>query len=170
MFKILTISIFNKFLFALALISVILSFSLEYVFSFTPCKLCLYQRYLWILLFFVCLLNLTINKDYLRNSLLVTMILLTTISFLSFYHSGIELGFFNNIISCVANQNILANSLEELDYIIRNTKNSNCAFPKVFLLKLSLSNLSFILSSLLLLISLKIYKKYIFKKYVVKKN
>ena len=47
---------------------------------------------------------------------------------------------------------------------IRNTQNIDCAFPKFLILNLSLSNLSFIFSSVLFLLSLKTYKKNIFKK------
>ena len=82
---------------------------------------------------------------------------------LSFYHSGIEFGFFNNIISCISEDNETANSIEELDSLIRNKKNMDCAFPKFKIFNLSLSNLSFLLSTSLLLLCLKKYNRNIFK-------
>ena len=90
------------------------------------------------------------------------LITLAIILFLSFYHSGIELNLFKNVISCNFDSNNLVNSIEELDFMIKNTPNINCAFPKFRILNLSLSNLSFIFSSVLFLLSLKVYKKSIF--------
>ena len=162
MIKFLEINLFDKVLASIVFTAVLFSFFLEFFLSLTPCKLCLYQRYLWLFLLLVCLLNVTkINKNkYIKIIIIIT---LCTIISLSFYHSGIELGIFNNIISCVSDKNKTANSIEELDFLIRNTKNIDCAFPKFKIFNLSLSNLSFIFSISLLLICLKVYKKDIFK-------
>ena len=54
---------FDKILAAIVLTSVFLSFFLEYGVSLTPCKLCLYQRYLWISLLLFCALNILLNKQ-----------------------------------------------------------------------------------------------------------
>jgi hypothetical protein len=94
---------------------------------------------------------------------MIITITLCGIIILSFYHSGIEFGFFNNIISCISENNETANSIEELDFLIRNTKNVDCAFPKFKVFNLSLSNLSFLFSTSLLLLCLKKYNRNIFK-------
>ena len=94
---------------------------------------------------------------------IIIMLILCAIISLSFYHSGIEFGVFNNIISCISENNETANSIEELDFLIRNTKNMDCAFPKFKIFNLSLSNLSFLFSTSLLLLCLKKYNRNIFK-------
>ena len=161
MFNLLEKYYFNKILAGIVLASVLLSFFLEYTANLVPCKLCLYQRYVWLFLLLLCFLNILLNNNKKFIEIIILFTLAIIIS-LSFYHSGIELNLFKNIISCSSDNSDIVNSIEELDYIIKNTQNINCAFPKFRILNLSLSNLSLIFSSVLFLLSLKAYKKSIF--------
>ena len=158
----LKINLFNKFLAILVFASVIFSFFLEFFLNLIPCKLCLYQRYLWLFLLLACIINLKQSSKSRYIEIIITITLCAIIT-LSFYHSGIEFGFFNNIISCTSENNETVNSIEELDFLIRNTKNMDCAFPKFKIFNLSLSNLSFLFSTSLLLFCLKKYNRNIFK-------
>ena len=160
--KFLKINLFNKILAIIVFASVLFSFFLEFFLNLIPCKLCLYQRYLWLFLLLACIINLKQNSKsrYIETIIIITLCAIIT---LSFYHSGIEFGFFNNIISCISENNETANSIEELDFLIRNTKNMDCAFPKFKVFNLSLSNLSFLFSTSLLLFCLKKYNRNIFK-------
>ena len=158
----LKINLFNKILAIIVFASVLFSFLLEFFLNLIPCKLCLYQRYLWLFLLLACIINLkqSSKSRYIEIIITITLCAITT---LSFYHSGIEFGFFNNIISCTSENNETVNSIEELDFLIRNTKNMDCAFPKFKIFNLSLSNLSFLFSTSLLLFCLKKYNRNIFK-------
>ena len=160
--KFLKINLFNKILAIIVFASVLFSFFLEFFLNLIPCKLCLYQRYLWLFLLLACIINLkqSSKSRYIETIIIITLCAIIT---LSFYHSGIEFGFFNNIISCTSENNETVNSIEELDFLIRNTKNMDCAFPKFKILNLSLSNLSFLFSTSLLLFCLKKYNRNIFK-------
>ena len=162
MYKFIKINLFNKILAIIVFASVLFSFFLEFFLNLIPCKLCLYQRYLWLFLLLACIINLkqSSKSRYIETIIIITLCAIIT---LSFYHSGIEFGFFNNIISCTSENNKTANSIEELDFLIRNTKNMDCAFPKFKILNLSLSNLSFLFSTSLLLFCLKKYNRNIFK-------
>ena len=160
--KFLKINLFNKFLATIVFASVLVSFFLEFFLNLIPCKLCLYQRYLWLFLLLACIINLKQSSKSRYIEIIITITLCAIIT-LSFYHSGIEFGFFNNIISCTSENKETANSIEELDFLIRNTKNMDCAFPKFKILNLSLSNLSFLFSTTLLLLCLKKYNRNIFK-------
>ena len=160
--KFLKINLFNKFLAIIVFASVLFSFFLEFFLNLIPCKLCLYQRYLWLLLLLACILNIKQSSKSRYVKIIITITLCAIIT-LSFYHSGIEFGFFNNIISCTSENNETVNSIEELDFLIRNTKNMDCAFPKFKIFNLSLSNLSFLFSTSLLLFCLKKYNRNIFK-------
>ena len=160
--KFLKINLFNKILAIIVFASVLFSFFLEFFLNLIPCKLCLYQRYLWLFLLLACIINLkqSSKSRYIETIIIITLCAIIT---LSFYHSGIEFGFFNNIISCTSENNETANSIEELDFLIRNTKNMDCAFPKFKIFNLSLSNLSFLFSTSLLLFCLKKYNRNIIK-------
>ena len=160
--KFLKINLFNKILAIIVFASVLFSFFLEFFLNLIPCKLCLYQRYLWLFLLLACIINLkqSSKSRYIETIITITLCAIIT---LSFYHSGIEFGFFNNIISCTSENNETVNSIEELDFLIRNTKNMDCAFPKFKVFNLSLSNLSFLFSTSLLLFCLKKYNRNIFK-------
>ena len=160
--KFLKINLFNKILAIIVFASVLFSFFLEFFLNLIPCKLCLYQRYLWLFLLLACIINLKQSSKSRYIEIIITITLCAIIT-LSFYHSGIEFGFFNNIISCISENNETADSLEELDFLIRNTKNMDCAFPKFKIFNLSLSNLSFLFSTSLLLFCLKKYNSNIFK-------
>ena len=160
--KFLKINLFNKILAIIVFASVLFSFFLEFFLNLIPCKLCLYQRYLWLFLLLACIINLkqSSKSRYIETIIIITLCAIIT---LSFYHSGIEFGFFNNIISCTSENNETVNSIEELDFLIRNTKNMDCAFPKFKVFNLSLSNLSFLFSTSLLLFCLKKYNRNIFR-------
>ena len=160
--KFLKINLFNKILAIIVFASVLFSFFLEFFLNLIPCKLCLYQRYLWLFLLLACIINLKQSSKSRYIEMIITITLCAIIT-LSFYHSGIEFGFFNNIISCTSENNETVNSIEELDVLIRNTKNMDCAFPKFKVFNLSLSNLSFLFSTSLLLFCLKKYNRNIFK-------
>ena len=160
--KYLKINLFNKILAIIVFASVLFSFFLEFFLNLIPCKLCLYQRYLWLLLLLACILNIKQSSKSKYFQIIITVTLCAIVT-LSFYHSGIEFGFFNNIISCISENNENANSIKELDFLIRNTKNMDCAFPKFKIFNLSLSNLSFLFSCSLLVLCLKKYDKNIFK-------
>tara|TARA_B100000579_G_C22508969_1_gene700562 strand:+ start:109 stop:450 length:342 start_codon:yes stop_codon:yes gene_type:complete len=97
-------------------------------------------------------------EKILNNIILVFLVL---IFLLSFYHSGIEIGFFSNVISCTQNS-YEANTIEELDIMLRNLKNNDCAYPKFHIFNLSLSNLSLLLSIVLFFLCLKFLKRNIF--------
>ena len=129
MYKFFKINLFNKVLAIMVFASVLFSFFLEFFLNLIPCKLCLYQRYLWLFLLLACILNIKQSSKSKYFEIIITCTLCAIIT-LSFYHSGIEFGLFNNIISCISEDNETANSIEELDFLIRNTKNMDCAFPK----------------------------------------
>ena len=156
---------FDRFLVFIVFISVSSSISVQFIYNLTPCKLCLYQRYLWFLLLIFTFLNLfsPIKKNKLIKYIILFIILF--ISLLSFYHSGIELNIFNNIIACSQNSGLNVTTIEELDTIIKSSKNNDCAFPKFFLFGLTLSNLSFIFSFILFLLTLNFYRKNLFSNY-----
>ena len=145
--------------FIVVFFTVLSSFILEIIFDLTPCKICLYQRYIWIVLLSVLVIFCFFFNKFYLTKLIVVFFNLAILSSLAFYHSGIELGFFNNIISCSVNKGLNATSIEELDLLIRSTDNIDCAFPKFRFLGFTLANFGFFLSLALGLINLIVFKK-----------
>ncbi len=148
----------------ISLIIIILSFIFEYYYKLIPCKLCLIQRYMWffVFIFFVlALLNITKNKII----ALMPKVILFVLSLTALYHSGIEVGFIKNLFSCNTTSGLDATNIEELSNIIMNTENKDCAFPKFSFYGITLSNLSFAGSFLLLLFNLQVTRKILFNKY-----
>ena len=139
-------------------IIVLSSFFFEFYFDLIPCKLCLIQRYMWILVLICCLLAILIkiNKKIMSIFSLVSLFLL---SIIALYHSGIEYGLIKNIFECTTTSGLEATSIEELSNIIMNTKNNDCSFPQFNFFGITLTNLSFIASSILLILNLQVIKK-----------
>ena len=148
----------------LILILFLLSFSLigayfiEYVLDHKPCKLCIYQRipYLISILF---LLNLLIFKKYEKISLLILSVVFLFGAILSFYHFGIEQGFFSENFICET-QNLNGNLTKE--DMLKQLKNNTISCKEVTfrVFGLSLATINTIFSLILFIIFIKIYKNY----------
>ena len=139
-------------------LSVATSFFFEYYYNLTPCKICLIQRYMWILISvfsFIALFRVGSKKIISLTTLIAYFLLLL----IALYHTAIELGFISNIFSCTTTSGLEATSVEQLSDIIMNTENNDCAFPKFSFLGITFSNLSFITSTILLFLNLQVTKK-----------
>ncbi len=156
----------NFFHFILIITSVIVasSFFFEYYYNLKPCKICLIQRYMWLLILifsFIAVFQI-INKKIIS---LITLISFFSLSLVALYHSAIEFGLITNIFSCTTSSGLEATSIEELSEIIMNTQNNDCAFPKFNFYGITLSNLSFLASVIFFLSNLQVTKKILFYNY-----
>ena len=153
-------SIKNKFLFIGILIfcifALLLAYFTEYALKHIPCNLCLVERIPYmaaaILAFFV----LIFNKH--EKIVLVTIgLLFIAGTIVSFYHFGIEQGFFNESLVCELGSNSKAKStadlLKELD--VKNISCKDVIF-RVFGFSLATFNtiISFLISAIMLHVGL----------------
>ncbi len=148
----------------LILILFILIFSLfaayviEYILGHKACKLCIYQRIPYFISILI-LINFLIIKKYQKISLLI----LSVVSFfgfiLSFYHFGIEQGFFADSFVCET-QNLTKDLTKEdiLKQLGNNTVGCKDVTFRVF--GLSLATINTIFSLILFIIFIKLYKNY----------
>tara|TARA_Y100000817_G_scaffold308078_1_gene295303 strand:+ start:260 stop:739 length:480 start_codon:yes stop_codon:yes gene_type:complete len=148
----------------LILILFILIFSLfaayviEYILGHKACKLCIYQRIPYFISILI-LINFLIIKKYQKISLLI----LSVVSFfgfiLSFYHFGIEQGFFADSFVCET-QNLTKDLTKEdiLKQLGNNTVGCKDVTFRVF--GLSLATINTIFSLTLFIIFIKLYKNY----------
>ena len=133
------------------------AYFVEYILGYKPCNLCLLERLPYFFAIIIILLCLTINKFYKIVFILLT-ITFAVGTILSFYHFGIEKGFFKESLVCVANNEI--NSLAKEDLIKELKKVVSCKDVQFTLLGLSLAIINTIISFILSVITLKYFLNY----------
>ncbi len=139
--------------FCVSIISVLSSFILEHVMGYAPCKICLYQRYGWVTLSVLSMYAILFNERVKFTKIIFLIIPIFFIVFISFYHSLLEMGLVSNYFSCQT-KNIETKTIEDLDKLIRDTKNTNCEISKFNIFGLTLANIGVIFSMFLLILSL----------------
>ena len=93
------IKIYLNFIFLLCLISIISAYFIEYVLGHQPCSLCLIER----IPYGLGLILITLNYILVKNERFIILLLILIFAFsliLSFYHFGIEQGFFEESAVC----------------------------------------------------------------------
>ena len=139
-----TILIFILFGLSLSLIS---AYIIEYGLGHKPCKLCIYQRFPYIISILLILSILLFKKNIKIHLLLLSIISLLG-SVLAFYHFGIEQGFFNESVVCEVKN--LEQSLSKQDIIEQLKKNTvSCKDVNFTLFGLSLASINTIVSFVL---------------------
>ena len=150
-----TILIFILFGLSLSLIS---AYIIEYGLGHKPCKLCIYQRFPYIISILLILSILLFKKNIKIHLLLLSIISLLG-SVLAFYHFGIEQGFFNESVVCEVKN--LEPSLSKQDIIEQLKKNTvSCKDVNFTLFGLSLASINTIVSFILFMIFVRLYKNY----------
>ena len=142
-----------QILFFLSFLILISALTIQYIFGYQPCNLCIIERIPYGLAIIILILNHLFKKDQLFYTILLILVFSFSI-IISVYHFGIEQGFIEESTVC-ASQNIdlmtkeqILNSLKEL-----NISCKNVAF-RIFGLSLTTYNL--FASVLMLIMSLKI--------------
>ena len=154
-FKIKTI--FNL-IFLLCLISIISAYFIEYILGHQPCNLCLIERIPYALGLILIILNYTlIKKDQFIILLLILIFALSLI--ISFYHFGIEQGFFEESSVCgLKNVTDTISKEELLKQLGKKTISCKDVTFKIF--GLSLTTINIIISLTVVVFLTKIFIKY----------
>ena len=150
-----TILIFILFGLSASLIS---AYIIEYALGHEACKLCVYQRFPYIVSILLVLSVLLIKKNVKTHLLLLSLVsLLGTV--LAFYHFGIEQGFFSESIVCES-QN-LQEGLTKQDILKQLKQNTiSCKDVNFTLFGLSLASINIIVSFILFMIFIRLYRNY----------
>ena len=149
------------------LLILILSFSIfalfaayfiQYVLGHMPCNLCLIERIPYILTIII-IVTIFIFKKYEKIYLALLSIIFISTTLLSFYHFGIEQGFFKE--SLVCDLTSLGNNLTAKD-ILNELKEQtiSCKDVTFKILGLSLATINTIISLILSIIITKIFYNY----------
>ena len=150
-----TILIFILFGLSVSLIS---AYIIEYALGHEPCRLCVYQRFPYIVSILLVLSILLIKKNVKIHLLLLSLVSLLG-AILAFYHFGIEQGFFNESVVCES-QN-LQEGLTKQDILKQLKQNTiSCKDVNFTLFGLSLASINIIVSFILFMIFIRLYRNY----------
>ena len=150
--------IYLKIILLFSLIALISAYFIEYVLGHQPCNLCLIERIPYILSIMTIIAIFLIKKN---QKFLVMLLILTFIfSFaISFYHFGIEQGFFQESSVCGVNSSTEIVTKEDLLKQLRE-KTISCKDVTFRIFGLSLTSINIVISLLFIITLLKIFKKY----------
>ena len=147
-----------KIIFLFSFIALISAFFIEYILGHQPCNLCLIERIPYILSIMIIMAIFLIKKN---QKFLVMLLILTFIfSFaISFYHFGIEQGFFQE--SSVCGVKSLKEIIAKEDLLKQlSEKTISCKDVTFRIFGLSLTSINIVISLLFIITLLKILKKY----------
>jgi len=147
-----------KIIFFISLISIISAFFIEYSLGHQPCNLCLIERIPYGLTIILIILNFFLKKK--EQFIILLLILIFSFSLLlSFYHFGIEQGFFEESAVCgIKNVSDIISKEEILKQL--QTKTVSCKDVTFRIFGLSLTTFNIVISLILVILLTKIFKNY----------
>ena len=150
--------LYLKIIFLFSFIALISAFLIEYVLGHQPCNLCLIERIPYGLSILIIMLIFLIKKN---QKFFVLLLILTFIfSFaISFYHYGIEQGFFQE--SSICGVKSFTETITKEDLLKQlSEKTISCRDVTFRIFGLSLTSINIVISLLFIITLLKIFKKY----------
>ena len=157
MFK-LTSEFYLKIIFLFSFIALISAFFIEYILGHQPCNLCLIERIPYVFSIMIIMGIFLIKKN--QKFLVVLLILTFIFSFaISFYHFGIEQGFFQE--SSVCGVKSLTEIITKEDLLKQlSEKTISCKDVTFRIFGLSLTSINIVISLLFIITLLEIFKEY----------
>ncbi len=152
------INTYLKIIFCISLVSIISAFFIEYVLGHQPCNLCLIQRIPYVMCLILIILNYLIEKD--EKFVILLLILIFSFGFLiSFYHFGIEQGFFKESAVCTMKNTSGIISKEELLKQLQ-IKIVSCKDVTFRIFGFSLTTFNILINLFLVILLINIFKNY----------
>ena len=152
------INTYLKIIFFISLISLISAFFIEYILGHQPCNLCLIERIPYGLGIILLFLNYFLRK----NEQFIILILILIFSFsliISFYHFGIEQGFFEESAVCgLKNASEIISKEELLEQLQKKPVSCKDVTFKIF--GFSLTTINIAISFVIIFILSNIFKNY----------
>ena len=152
------ISTYFKIIFFISLISIISAYFIEYILGYQPCRLCLIERIPYGLSMILILLSYIFKRK--EKFIIILLVLIFGFSvILSFYHFGIEEGFFDESLVCGLKN---ASEILSKDEILKQlqTKTVSCKDVTFRIFGFSLTTLNMALNLILTVFLTKIFKNY----------
>ena len=135
-----------------------IAYFVEYVLGHKPCNLCLIERLPYILAIIIISLGLILKKF--EKTIIIFLILIFVVAtIISFYHFGIEKGFFEESLVCKLDNNITNLSKDDLLKELQK-ETISCKDVSFRIFGLSLATINTIISFILSIITIKLFKNY----------
>ena len=142
-----------------SILSLIIAYFIQYALSHKPCNLCLIERIPYIASVILISLVFIINR-FEKMMFIIILLFFIFGAIVSFYHYGIEQGFFSESPVCDLENN--ANlSKEQLLKQLENSSIVSCKDVTFRVLGFSLATINTIISIILSVIMLKVIKNYV---------
>ena len=152
------IDTYLKIVLFISLFSLISAFFIEYILGHQPCNLCLIQRIPYGLSIILIIFNFFLRKN-IQFIILLLIIIFSFSSILSFYHFGIEQGFFEESSVCGVKDASNVISKEELLKQLQE-KTVSCKDVTFKILGFSLTTINILISLILVFLLTKIFNNY----------
>ena len=152
------IDTYLKIIFLISFISIISAYFIEYVLGYQPCNLCLIERIPYGLSIILIILNYFFNQN--KQFIILLLILVFAFSLLiSFYHFGIEQGFFEESTVCgIKDANNIISKEELLKQL--QLKTISCKDVTFRIFGLSLTTFNIVISLVIFILLIKIFRNY----------
>ena len=141
-----------------SILSILFAFYVEYILGHKPCNLCLFQRLPYILIIFLIVL-LLIFRNFERLIFLFLSIIFLSGALLALYHVGIEQGIFSESFVCKGDDNDGTLNKEEILKQLK-IRQISCKDVTFTILGVSLATINTFVSTILAIITFKIFIKY----------
>ena len=141
-----------------SILSILFAFYVEYILGHKPCNLCLFQRLPYILIIFSIVL-LLIFRNFERLLFLFLSIIFLSGALLALYHFGIEQGVFSESFVCKGDDNGSTLNKEEILKQLK-IRQISCKDVTFTILGVSLATINTFVSTILAIITFKIFLKY----------
>ena len=152
------IDTYLKIILYISSISLISAYFIEYILGYQPCNLCLIQRIPYVLSIFLLIINFFFKKN--QKFIILLLILIFSFSIiLSFYHFGIEQGFFEESSVCGLKNTSNIISKEEILKQLQE-KTVSCKDVTFTIFGISLTTYNILLSIILVILLINIFIKY----------
>ena len=154
----LKVEFYLKIILLLSFIAIISAYFIEYVLGHQPCNLCLIQR----IPYGISIILLIIIFIFKKNEKFLILLLILTFVFsfaISFYHYGIEQGFFKESSVCGVKDSTGSITKENLLRQL-NEKTVSCKDVTFRIFGLSLTSINIVISLIFIITLLKIFKNY----------
>ena len=143
---------------AFSILSLSIAYFIQYVLGHKPCNLCIIERIPYIAAIILISLVFILNKyQKIISSLILIFFIFGAV--VSFYHFGIEQGFFSESLVCDLGNSRLLNK-EDLLNQLKDTEIVSCKDVTFRFLGLSLATINTVISLILSGIMIKIIKNY----------
>ena len=147
-----------KIIFVISFLALIIAVFIEYILGHQPCNLCLLERIPYGLAIILIIFSLIFKRD--EKFITLLLILVFSFSFMiSFYHFGIEQGFFKESSVCgIKNMSNIISKEELLKQLQEKTISCKDVTFRIF--GFSLTTINIIINLILVVILSKLFKNY----------